>query len=109
LIDFVRAREIAEAYIVDEWGNADVHPFVIVRVIPHRYGWEFGIQRRRFLESGGDIRKAIIGVGGVMVDRREGAVTAIGSGMTQADDLAYHRKYDQETGESPWMNRTCGC
>lgn len=55
------------------------------------------------------MRKAIIGVGGVMVDRRAGVVTVIGSAMTQADDVAYHRKYDQETGESPWMNRTCGC
>lgn len=110
MIDFLRARAIAETYISNELAvDAECRPLVIVRISPHRCGWEFEAQGLPWLESGGAPDHLVIGLGPFVVDRRDGSVEQHGSGDADSSMLTQHRRYDAETGQRPSYGHECGC
>lgn len=110
MIDFRRAREIAETYISNELlVDAECRPMAIVGITPHRCGWAFWAQGLPWLESGGDPDRMVIGLGPFIVDRRDGSVEQHGSGDADSSMLAQHRRYDAETGGRPLYGYECGC
>ncbi len=54
--------------------------------IEQSYGWVFFYNSRRYLETG-DIMFAFAGNGPVVVERKDGTVTELGSGRSVEDEL----------------------